>query len=60
MHRKKVNSLPKVTHNKQMVGLNLADQQLGFCISTAGGMGSIPGQGTNSHVAVTQPENKKK
>ena len=40
-------------------GTCLADQWLGFCAPTAGGMGSIPGQGTKIPLGIAKKKKKR-
>ena len=43
-----------------LLGISLAVQWLGLCASTAGGLGSIPGQGTEVPQVSVQGKKKKK
>ena len=40
----------KITEIKIWVGTSLVDQRVRLCAPSAGGPGSIPGQGTRSHM----------
>ena len=52
MERRFLAKLPgyKVRHKNRSSGTGLMVQRLRLCAPNAGGLGSIPGQGTRSHV----------